>query len=183
VPPRASLSSGRSPLSGSTASRCRVARSAAWVPSRGPGPQAYWPYPRCSPWPALRQALGTQDGTPATDERPRRDRPPHRPALQGRPQASLQLTGIRPQGLSPHRHTFAPCPPRPRRTSLAPEKPGHRETTRGTPPHPTGIIPPTAPATPPPTPTQPDNGRSRITTTNRSYQFSRGERSSDRMSQ
>ncbi|WP_170197963.1 hypothetical protein [Actinomyces johnsonii] len=27
------------------------------------------------------------------------------------PKASLQLTGLRPQSLSPHRHTFAPCPP------------------------------------------------------------------------
>ena len=170
MPPRASLSSGRSPLSGSTASRCRAAQSTRLVPSRGPGPQAYWPYPRCSPRPAPRQALGTQDGTPATDERPGRNRPPHRPARQGRPpQASLQLTGLGPPGA--YRPVDIHCPPRPLRTPLAPEKPSQRETTRGTPPHPTGIIPPTAPATPPPTPTQPDNGRSRITTTNRSYRF------------
>ena len=36
-------------LSSSTASRCRVARSAAWVPSRDPDPQACRPSTKCSP--------------------------------------------------------------------------------------------------------------------------------------
>ena len=42
------------------------------------------------------------------------------------------------------------------------ERPDHRETTRGKPSHPTGIIPATTPATTPPKPTQPDDERSRL---------------------
>ena len=38
------------------------------------------------------------------------------------PQASLLLTGLGPRGLPPHKHILSPCPPRPRRTSLAPGK-------------------------------------------------------------
>ncbi|BDH78011.1 hypothetical protein ATCC27039_21370 [Actinomyces naeslundii] len=48
------------------------------------------------------------------------------------------------------------------RTLWPPERPDHRETTRGKPSHPTGIINPTTPATTPPKPTQPDDERSRL---------------------
>ena len=48
------------------------------------------------------------------------------------------------------------------RTLRPPERPDHRETTRGKPSHPTGIIPATTPATTPPNPTQPANERSRL---------------------
>ena len=48
------------------------------------------------------------------------------------------------------------------RTLWPPERPDHRETTRGKPSHPTGIIPATTPATTPPNPTQPTNERSRL---------------------
>ena len=48
------------------------------------------------------------------------------------------------------------------RTLWPPERPDHRETTRGKPSHPTGIIPATTPATTPPKPTQPTNERPRL---------------------
>ncbi len=116
-----------------------------------------------------RPQVGAQDDPPAPDEHPRRHRPPrppHRPALQGRPPLH-QPPADRTEQLSGPTRTIGtrPLPPvhhDPEGTTLAPERPDHRETTRGRPSHPTGIIAPTTPATTPPTPTQPANERSRL---------------------
>ena len=127
--------------------------------------------PAARPGRRPRPRLGAPDDPVAADGHPRRHRPPrppHRPALQGRPpldrppacRARAPPGTPRPvdtRNSSPARHD-PEGPPWPL------ERPDHRETTRGRPPHPTGIINPTTPATTPPKPTQPDHERSRLVT-------------------
>ena len=126
--------------------------------------------PAARPGRRPRPRLGASDDPVAADGHPRRHRPPcppHHPALQGRPpldrppacRARAPPGTPRPvdtRNSSPARHD-PEGPPWPL------ERPDHRETTRGRPPHPTGIINPTTPATTPPKPTQPDHERSRLT--------------------
>ena len=118
---------------------------------------------------APRPRLGTPHDPVAADGHPRRHHPPcppHRPALQGRPpldrppacRARAPPGTPRPvdtRNSSPARHD-------PEGTPWPLERPDRREATRGRPPHPTGIINPTTPATTPPKPTQPDHERSRL---------------------
>ena len=126
--------------------------------------------PAARPGRRPRPRLGAPDDPVAADGHPRRHRPPrppHRPALQGRPpldrppacRARAPPGTPRPvdtRNSSPARHDPEGTPPWPL------ERPDHREATRGRPPHPTGIINPTTPATTPPKPTQPDDERSRL---------------------
>ena len=127
--------------------------------------------PAARPGRRPRPRLGAPDDPVAADGHPRRHRPPcppHHPALQGRPpldrppacRARAPPGTPRPvdtRNSSPARHDPEGTPPWPL------ERPDHREATRGRPPHPTGIIPATTPATTPPKPTQPDHERSRLT--------------------
>ena len=116
--------------------------------------------PAARPGRRPRPHLGAQDDPPAPDEHPRSHHPPcppHRPALQGRPPLH-RPPADRTEQLSGPTRTIGtrPLPPAhhdPEGTTLwPPERPDHRETTRGRPSHPTGIIAPTTPATTPPTP-------------------------------